>query len=137
SIEFREAAPPIAWSCVAQAVCTCGVKAGVPPGMLGFPLASSTGSGIDGIPCRRAQAMAARQAAKLPGEAVCCVPPPTLGTVAVLLDDPHAASAIADTTDSGIRRAEGFMRFLSALVYPAEFYDPGGDSPVIGEVTEL
>jgi hypothetical protein len=120
SIGFPDAAPPIAWICVAQADRTAGLGVGVPPGMLGAPSAPTTGSGIHGIPCCRAQATAARQAAKLsaPDGALArvWVPPPRLGTVVLLLDDPQAASAIADSRDTGIRWSERFMVFLSRRV---------------------
>jgi hypothetical protein len=89
----------------------------------------------------RAHPTAARAAAKLPGAALCRVPPPPrLGTVELWLDDPHAEtmSAMADSAATGMSRGEGFMRFLSRFgPSRAQFYDPGSDSPVIGTVTWL
>src|SRR6516164_2578899 len=81
--------------CPAQAERTAGVGCGVPPGIVTWPSALSTGSGTPGIPWLRAQATAARAAARLPGAALACVwvPPLRLGTVESSPDDPHAASA--------------------------------------------
>jgi hypothetical protein len=117
SFGFPDAEPPIAWICFAQADRTASVGVGDPPGILGRPSAPTTGSGIHGIPCRRAHATAARQAAKLPDDALCCVcvPPPRLGTVALLVDDPHAARATADSSDSGTRRSEWLIFCSSDL----------------------
>src|SRR6516165_9164420 len=100
--------------CAAHADSTSGVGLGAPPGKLTCPLAPNTGSGTFGMPCLRAHPMAARAAARLPGDVPCwALPPPRLGTVELLLADPHAASAIAARADTGIRRSERFILVLS------------------------
>jgi len=44
------------------------------------------------------------------------MPPPTLDTVGLWLEDPHADSAKADSTDSGISPMNRVIGFLSGRV---------------------
>src|SRR5262249_11053683 len=106
--------------CAAHADRADGVRSAVVayPGTLTCPLAPTTGSGTPGIPCCRTHVTAARAAARLPSEALCCVcvPLPRLGPGGRFADAPHAASAITASAMSGIRRNERFIGFLSGFV---------------------
>jgi hypothetical protein len=64
------------------------------------------------MPWARAHATATRAAAKLPGAALCLVcAPAKLGTVELLVDDPHAAITTAARADTGSGTTE---RLISA-----------------------
>jgi hypothetical protein len=59
--------------------------------------------------------------------------PPRLGTVWFWLD-PHAASAIADKTDTGIRRSE---RVMCSPLISGEAKLRAGTGPVVGRAADF